>query len=193
MKQSFKLLKKIMNRKNMIGINFLIICIICSGIIEPVIIWGYKLIIDYAGHIMGKSLFSIFLLLFFYEIFQVILHITTVIKEHFQLRVNYSFDKRILAAIHEKIKKIEIEELDNSETYDLIDRIGSLSDEFLELLTDLVQIVTLLFSFLIYFKDDLIKVLSLNAAIPQILAGIETRHSGSILSIISVIFSLDTA
>ncbi len=151
MKQSFKLLKKIMNRKNMIGINFLIICIICSGIIEPVIIWGYKLIIDYAGHIMGKSLFSIFLLLFFYEIFQVILHITTVIKEHFQLRVNYSFDKRILAAIHEKIKKIEIEELDNSETYDLIDRIGSLSDEFLELLTDLVQIVTILFSFLIYF------------------------------------------
>lgn len=146
-----KLLNKIVDKKSIKILCVIVGIILCIGIIEPLVAWLYKIFGDYAGHFSHHKLDKIIVVVILYELLQSILQIVSTLKDHWLLKISYKLSENVFEHIHQKVKKLKIEEFENETVFNLLERIDTkLGDETVIAITTLFEVVANIISISIY-------------------------------------------
>lgn len=151
MKSYIRMLKDIIDKKSLKLLIIIIFFLVFAGVVDPIITWIYKLIIDCIGDFANIRWNMIIWIVIAYEVFQCILQIINYIKDHLLLKISYKLNRNILVTIHNKVKNIAIEKLEKQDTYDLLERINTnVTDDAISALMTVFQVFTSVIAILLY-------------------------------------------
>lgn len=112
--------KEIIDKNSFILLIFLVI----TAILTPLITWLYKIMIDLFSNKQTDYSFVI-LVIVGYVVLQYTLEFIENIQMHTGIKVNYKMNNIIIHNINKKINRIKIELFEDSDIYDLMERIKS--------------------------------------------------------------------
>ncbi len=151
MRSYIKMLKEIIDKSSLKLLVIIIFFLVFAGIIDPIITWVYKVIIDCIGDYTDIRWEMVIWIVIGYELFQCVLQIINYVKDHLLLKISYKLNRNILMVIHNKIRNIAIEKLEKQDTYDLLERINSnITDDAISVLMTVFQVFTTVIAILLY-------------------------------------------
>lgn len=118
-KNNFKLIKELSNKKAIFYIVISCILLILYSISQPLISYLYKIIIDN----FTSDITFVFMLIAVYILVQLCSDIFELLKNYFEIHINYIINNNLIVILNNKIKNIKLEELEDAKLYDYIDRV----------------------------------------------------------------------
>ncbi len=139
---NFGLIKEFLDKKSFKIIKLNILIMFVSAILQPIISYFYKIIID----LLSATLFDypiVFIIILLYILSQITIDIMELINSHIQIKMQYNIQSKLFSLITDKISKIKLEELEKVVTYDYLDRINNaIVSSVIKFIQDIIGIVS---------------------------------------------------
>lgn len=113
-----KAVTKFADKKSRLLLYINIILLGIMGALSPLISWIYSLLINS----LSESFHIILLIAIGYILIQFFQDIIELVSNHLSLKIEYLVENNVIESINDKLSTIQLEEMENPETYDLIDR-----------------------------------------------------------------------
>ena len=117
-------IKKLLNKQSIIYIGLSTILVIVISCITPIVSLFYKQMIDLAtsNDFAIKSIINVIVI---YIMVELIIELLENIQNHINMIVNYVIGNSVTANVNKKLIKVSMEEYENTDTHDLIERVLS--------------------------------------------------------------------
>ena len=125
MREKFKIIKtgiktvvQLSDRRTMKALLINMVLLSVMGALTPFIAWLYSLLINS----LSANLDIVLSIIIGYILIQFVQDLLELASNHIALKVQYLIENNVIKSVNSKLAKIQLEEMENPDTYDLIDR-----------------------------------------------------------------------
>lgn len=146
-KTGIKTVIQLSNRKTRKALFINMVLLSVMGALTPFIAWLYSLLINS----LSASLDIVLSIIIGYILIQFVQDILELASNHIALKVQYLIENNVIKSVNSKLAKIQLEEMENPDTYDLIDRsLSEISSGITTFISDLLSLFPPIISVITY-------------------------------------------